>query len=493
MDRRNFIKVGALAGVSLNALPILTSIRAEGQTASGLDAHSVPGSGNWTSGDSSRGAGRVTTYLYPHTMPVSTSFTVNAGGHDVTVIATSVGAFAAFACAGPVEVSIEVSHPVKGIRVAPARHQIKPSFDHKRVTFTLPQPMNLLIEIEGLEQLFFFANAVERNAPSPPDPSVHHYRAGQVYEVGELRLHDNETLYIEGGAVVRGCIRATSAKNVRIAGHGVLDGSYYRQEVDEHRSIVLEGCRDSRVEDIILIEPSSWMFVLGACQNIAVSNVKELGLISGGDGLDIVGSSHIRVENCFFRNGDDCIVLKSLDLRGQPRDATLDFTYDVENIVVSGCALMTSLGGQIFEIGHELRTSNVRNIHIHDCDVLEVRNYGAPFGIHNADHAVISNVLYENIRVEHHYDKLLDFRIFESRWSKDKHRGRVHDITLRNIDVTVSIYNPGYTIAVIGGCDANHTIDNVTFDNFRMNGKPAKSAEDIFLFTNDHASNIRFS
>jgi len=488
MNRRNFIKAGTLAGVSLNALPILAGVDTERQSA----APSVAGLGNQASSASSMGAGRVTTYSYPRILPVSPSFAVKAGGHDVTVIATSVGAFAAFACEGPVEVLIETPNSIKDIRIAPARHGIKPTIDQRRVSFKLPQPMNLLVEIEGQEQLFLYANSVDKAAPAPTDSGVHYFRAGQVYEVGEFHLHDNETLYIEGGAVVRGCIRATSAKNVRIAGQGVLDGSYYHQGVDGHRSIVLEGCRDSRVEGIIMIEPSSWMFVLGACKNITVSNVKELGHVSGGDGLDIAGSSRVLVENCFFRNGDDCIVLKSLDLRGHRQDATLDFTFDVEDIEIAGCSFMTALGGQIFEIGHELRASNVRNIHFHDCDILEVRDYGAPFGIHNADHATISDVLYENIRVEHHYNKLIEFRIFESRWSKDKQRGQVRNITLRNIDVTVSIYNPGYTVSVIGGCDANHTIEHVTFDNFRMNGRPAKSADDIFLFTNDHASNITF-
>jgi len=487
MDRRNFIKAGTLAGVSLNALPILGGMGAEGQAAA------VSGS---PQPDESGGSGitgsQVITYSYPRSMPVSAVFKVKAGGRDVTVINTSVGPFAAFACGGSVEVSIETTTPARHIRIAPARHKIKPEIAGNRVSFKLPKPMQLLIEIDEQQQFFLFANPIETSAPSPTDAGVQYFKAGQIYEVGELRLKDNETLYIEGGAVVRGCIRATNAKNVRICGQGVLDGSYYLHHADGHRSIVLENCRDSRVEGIIMIEPSSWMFVLGACQNVVVSNVKELGLISGGDGLDIVGSKHIRVENCFFRNGDDCIVLKSLDLRGHIHDATLDFSTDVEDIEVVGCSLMTSLGGQIFEIGHELRTANIKDVHIHDCDVLEVRDFGAPFGIHNSDHATISNVLYEDIRVEHHYNKLIEFRIFESRWSRDKQRGQVRNITLRNIDVVVSEFNPGYTVSVIGGCDAEHTVDRVSFENFRMNGKPATSGDDIFLFTNAHASNISF-
>jgi len=487
MNRRNFIKAGTLAGVSFNTLPILGAIGAEGQ------ATAVAGS---SQPDAQGGSGitgsQVITYCYPRSMPFSADFKVKAGGRDVEVIKTSVGPFSAFACEGPVEVSIETVSAAKHVRIAPARHKIKAEITRNRVTFTLPRPMQLLIEIDDREQFFLFANPIEASAPSPTDAGVQYFKAGQIYEVGELRLNNNETLYIEGGAVVRGSIRATNAKNVRICGQGVLDGSYYRQGVEGTRSIVLENCRDSRVEGIIMIEPSSWMFVLGACQNVTVSNVKELGYISGGDGLDIVGSKHIHVENCFFRNGDDCIVLKSLDLRGNIHEATLDFSCDVEDIEVTGCSLMTSRGGQVFEIGHELRTANIKDIHFHDCDVLEVRDYGAPFGIHNADHATISNVLFEDIRVEHHYNKLIDFRIFQSRWSRDKQRGQIRNITLRNIAVVVSEFNSGYTVSVIGGCDAEHTVDHVNFENFRMNGKPATSGDDIFLFTNAHASNISF-
>jgi hypothetical protein len=492
MDRRNFIKASTLAGVSLNALPIIGTIRAGEQPAAEPGIWPGSDSPSQSAGPSSLKNSRVLSYVYPRILPVSPIFRVIADGHDITAVKTSVGPFAAFACEGPVEVSIEVPGPVGHVRIAPARCNIKAKLDRNRVSFMLPQPMNLLIEIDGLEQLFLFANPIEASPVAPVDSNVRYFQAGQVYEVGELRLHDNETLYIEGGAVVRGCIRATSANNVRICGQGVLDGSYYRQGVDGRRSIVLENCRNSRVEGIVMIEPSSWMLVLGASRNIVVSNVKELGFISGGDGLDIVGSSQIRVEDCFFRNGDDCVVLKSLDLRGNNQDAKLDFTYDVEDIEVTGCSLMTDLGGQIFEIGHELRSANVRNIHFHDCDVLEVREYGAPFGIHNSDHAIVSEVLYEDIRVEHHYNKLIEFRIFESRWSKDKQRGQVCNITLRNIDVTVSEFNPGYTVSVIGGCDAGHTVDHVAFENFRMNGKTAASGDDIYLFTNGHASNITF-
>jgi hypothetical protein len=284
---------------------------------------------------------------------------VRAGSQEVFVYRTSAGDFAAFGCRGRVTIEIEAPRAAQSVRIGPARHGIQATTEGNRIRFVLPGPVNLWVEIEGLDSLFIFAHDADQKAPKPDDPGVKYFRGGQIYEVGELRLQDNETLYLEGGAVVRGCIRATGARNVRIAGPGVLDGSYYRRGIDAHRSVLLEGCRDSRVEDLIVIEPTAWMVVLGACQDVVVRNLRELGAVGGTDGVDIVGSKGIRVENCFCRNGDDCIVVKSLDLRPHGRDATVDYSGDVEDIEVSGCALMAYIGGQAMEIGHELRTGTV--------------------------------------------------------------------------------------------------------------------------------------
>jgi hypothetical protein len=37
----------------------------------------------------------------------------------------------------------------------------------------------------------------------------------------------------------------------------------------------------------------------------------------------------------------------------------------------------------------------------------------------------VSDVLYENIRGAHHYEKVVDFRIVRSRWSKDEERCQI--------------------------------------------------------------------
>ena len=489
MNRRAFIRTGACATISAAGLSAVAIPEGKGQNAP-VSPADKPSHGAVFPASSSPGS-RVVPYGYPRLCPRSAAFKVRAGGQEVFVYHTSAGDFAAFGCQGSVLIEIEAPRAAQSVRIAPARYGIKTTLEGNLIRFVLPGPVNLWVEIEGLDSLFIFAHDADQKAPKPDDLGVKYFRGGQIYEVGELRLQDNETLYLEGGAVVRGCIRATGAMNVRIAGPGVLDGSYYRRGVDAHRSVLLEECRDSRVEDLIVIEPTAWMVVLGACQDVVVRNLRELGAVGGTDGVDIVGSKRIRVENCFCRNGDDCIVVKSLDLRPHGREATLDYSADVEDIEVSGCALMAYIGGQAMEIGHELRTGSVRNIRFRDCDVLAVHGHGGVFGIHNADRATVSDVLYENIRVEHHYEKLVDFRIVKSRWSKDEERGQIRNITLRNIDVAISEFNPGYSCSLIGGFDVLHTVENVSFENFRKAGKQVTCADFLDLYIKQ-ATNITF-
>lgn len=429
---------------------------------------------------------KVVNYTYPRLSPKSTDYKVRVNNKDIFVYNTSAAAFAAFACNGPVKIDIEMSNAAKNVTVSPVKNGIKTVIEGNHVSFQLPRPMSVAVEINGMPQLYIYANPIDSTPPSVSDSNVKYFKAGQIYEVGELQLKENETVYIEGGAVVRGCIRASSAQNVRITGYGILDGGYYRRGVDEERSIVLKECENSVIENIIMIEPSSWMIVLGGCRNIIVQNVKELGTVSTTDGVDIVGSKKIKIYNCFFRNGDDCIAIKALNLGKYG-----NFSEDVEDVEVKGCSFISYSGGQALEIGHELRTASISNIRFIDCDILGVHGFGGVFGIHNTDRAVISNILYENIRVEHYYDKLIDMRIIKSRYFKDQERGQARDIIFKNITVTVSQYNPGYSSSIIGGYDAKHMIQNVTFDNFTLNGVKVLNADQLDLFTKQ-VSNIKF-
>jgi Glycosyl hydrolases family 28 len=429
-------------------------------------------------------------YSYAPEVPKSPIALVSVNGVAVDLIATDSDPFASFPCEGPSEVVVEFAEAPETVSISPRRHGIVPLVEGRRISFTIPGPIHLAILLPGSNNLFIWADEPE-TVPNRSDENLLFFEAGKIHDVGEIHLTSHQKLFIQGGAVVRGIVRAANAENITIYGNGVLEGISEVLGPKRTRMIVLEGCQKSVVRDIVMIRPTVWMLVLGACQDILIKDVKQVGTIISSDGIDIVGSERVTVKHCSLRNGDDCIVIKSLDLRGD-YGVTLDMVKDVRDIDVSDCMLFSYVGGNALEIGHELRCNHVTNIRMHDCDVLGVHHYGAAFSIHNADHAEVSNIVWENIRVEHHYDKLVDLSIVHSRWSHDKERGAIRNVIFRNIEVFTQPYNEGYSCSIIGGYDAEHVVEGIHFENFRFDGKPIANGDDLYLFTKQSA-NITFA
>ena len=310
-----------------------------------------------------------------------------------------------------------------------------------------------------------------------------------MHEVGELEINSGETVYIEGGAVVRGAIRAADATDVTIRGHGVLDGSVWKHNDNAHRSIQWEKCSDVLLEDIVMIHPSMWMVTAALCDRVHIRNLRQIGEVVSSDGIDVVGSQDVLIEHCFLLNNDDCIAVKS-HYGHHPHARYKDWRRDVRNVEVRNCVFLNAQAGNVMEIGFELQTDSISDITFRNIDVLSGHGEGGVFTIHNGDNATVSRILWEDIRVEHFYDKLVDFRILHSRWSgADTARGQIHDVHLKNIRVVKDIYN---TPSLIGGYDENHTVEGVVFEDFVIGDKAITSADDLHLF-HKHAGGIRFT
>jgi hypothetical protein len=435
---------------------------------------------------------QVVRYEYPPAAPRSPDFTVLVDGEAVFVYHTNVADFAAFSASGAIRVEVRFprgpGYRDEEVAVRPMRHGIVPAILDGKIAFDVPGPMNLLVEIPGVgnpalpggrRPLLLYVNPLE----DPRDtrgPDVIRFAAGKVHEVGDLKLKDHQRVYIEGGAVVRGAIKAESARDLHIAGYGVLDGSYHRTHGKRAQMVVLEGCRDIAIDDLIMIEPTSWMLVLANCEHATVRNVRQIGEVVSSDGIDVVGSRHVLIEDCMLKNNDDCVVIKACNRYGGT--SAVNWAADVDDVLVRRCALLNDRAGNAMEIGFETQTESMRNIRFEDCDVLHVHGHGAVFSIHAGDRATIENVVWENIRVEHYYDKLIDFRIVNSRYQKDVAKGHVRNITLRDIHVTNRPPNGGYSVSLIGGLDADHTVENVRLENIRVDGKKVLTPEPLDLY-----------
>ncbi|HSI07865.1 MAG: glycosyl hydrolase family 28 protein [Rariglobus sp.] len=427
-------------------------------------------------------------HRFPSSLARSTHYHVTIDGLALDVLKHSAADYASFECTGPVRIEITLPAAYGKVFLRPLRFGIQHEIEGRILRFTLVGPQYLQIEIAGLPLLYLYAL---RPAPATPSgPHVKCFEAGKIHDVGQVLLKSGEVCWIEAGAVLRGNIRAECATNVLIGGYGVLEGGIWPERGEIRRkAIVLELCTDCRVEDILMLSPCSWMVVLGGCSDVEVSGVRQIADDVSSDGVDIVGSKRIRVTGCILHNGDDNIAIKALnDNPGQNHER---WSGNVEDVIVSRCIFYNTHGGSAMEIGYETSTDHIRDIRFEDIDVLAVHNFGSVFGIHTGDRAQVENVTWENIRVEHHYDKLVDIRVLWSRWNRDSERGRVRNLVFRNIRVVQSPPNAGYTLSVIAGYDAAHTVSGVLFDRFELGGRHVLNADQLDLVTR-HADNVTF-
>lgn len=427
-------------------------------------------------------------YPLPEGLPLSSIFQVWLDGQPAPVAHAGFADMVIAAGSGPFHFVIEVPLPVTSASVRPQRWGLKAAIQSNRVAVELPGPAKVMVEISGHKPILLVAHAPEQNRPDPADPAVRFFAAGQVYEVGRLRLSAGETLYIEGGAVVRGALHAVEANGLRIAGHGILDGSSFGPE-NSQRSIMIEKSQDVVVEGLTMLRPSTWMIALGVCDRVVVRDVAQIGEVVCSDGVDVVGSCDVLIEDCLLTNNDDCVAIKSLGAPGQVPDRVWDWRRDVRGVLVRNCTMLNWGSGNVMEIGFELQAESISDIVFQHIDVIGSHVYSAVFSIHNGDRATVRGVRFEDISVEHMWSKLIDIRIMQSRYTVDKEPGQIRDILFRDIRCISNTFN---TPSLIGGFDEHHTVDNVRFENFQIGGKPVRNADDLHAFLR-HAHNLTFS
>ena len=424
---------------------------------------------------------------YPLSYPRAKGIRVFINGCESEVLQTNVACFVTSFYDGRAQVIIETDTPIDTFSVSPKRLNISAQKEHNKLVLSLDKTQNLFIMLSNYPlPLFFYGTAVEEY----DGKADYYFASGQVYEVGEICLKSNQSIYIEHGAVVKGHIFAEYADNIKIYGQGVLDNSYDAALGRYKKTILLLNCNNVTIENIIIVNPTIWMITIGGCEYVTINGVKEIGEVVSSDGIDVVGCRHVHISNCFLRNNDDCIVIKHTLL--ETKDiGLLNRLLPVEDVVAENCILVNGNSGNALEIGHELLCETVKDITFRNIDIVRVDGYGAAFSIHNGDCATVQDILYENIYVEHYYDKLVDFRIICSQYNISKERGQIKNITLKNIFVTKSIYNDGYSISCIGGYDNTHRVANVHFSDFYLDNEKVTNADALDLLTKN-ADNIIF-
>ncbi|MFC4779353.1 glycoside hydrolase family 28 protein [Paenibacillus sp. GCM10023252] len=409
---------------------------------------------------------------------LSDKYRLKVNGEEVIVHQCDVASYAIISLNGVADMEIDVLHPYSEYKLRPLKAGLTPQREGSKLRVSVASPSKLSLELDGdlRSPLLLFVHELEKDEPVR-GPGIHYYEAGKIHEAGEIRLHAGETLYLEEGAIVRGRVIAEYADGITIKGRGVLDGSNWRNGPvlpyeNRTQMIKLVGCRDVRLEGITIVDGANWHVVPIACTDVSIADLNIITFEGTGDGIDVVGSENVTIQDCFIRSNDDCVAVKAVSYMDPAG------LKNVNNVRVERCVLWNANWGNCLEIGYETSCESIRNVVFFNCDIIhcefEGHQSGGTFTIHHGDRAAISDIHYENIRVEDAQEKLFDIKILHSKYSRDEERGSIRGIVFKDIQVV----DGPYPVSIIRGWDEEHMVEDIVFDNIIIHGEHAQSARE---------------
>lgn len=368
--------------------------------------------------------------------------------------------------------------------------------------------------------------------------------AGGDYVSTTVFLESGVTLFIEYGSSItanktgkgynkQGIIHADGKENITLTGGGKIKGNghlfgrkpLYDKNMTEHPKYIdviqmrsdsraqlrfahpskyggpvyFKNCKNIKVNNFIIENSAYWTFKMENCTDIDISDfiINNNRHVANADGLDICGSSDIKVNHCFISTADDGICIKNAIWLGNHNP--------VENISVNDCIVISCANS--FKIGTET-TYDIRNISVTDCKFMMTDLYpGTVSGIavESADGSVVENVTVDNVimdrvtcpvfirlcnrnrasKVTGESANAVEFGAKKNRGgtvskSVFNRKGEIKNIKITNVKATgmeIPVMVAGYRQLLKKKC-----VENVTLKNFDMEYAPYPETVDRRLF-----------
>ncbi len=440
-------------------------------------------------------------------------------GHQRTTDQRETAYFARLMAEGPVTFHYTPAQPFTGCIIRPLSAKVTPEMKDGAVTFTLPHAGGYTVELDGIRNaLHLFLDPPMEYSVSPDAKGVHYFGAG-VHRIGILHLKDDETVYIDEGAVVYGSIHGEKVNRVRILGRGILDNSENVEEIlfqveklgdgsvdvgnsrREH-TIHLVDSGDIEIEGITIRDSLVYNIACFGCSDITIRNCKTIGCWRyNSDGIDLHNCRNAHVADCFVRTYDDSLCAKGHS----------GYRYDTcEDILFENCVVWNDWGKGL-EIGAETRAEHLRRITFRNCDIIHLT--GPAIDIMNVDYGKVHDVLFEDIRIE--YDPVIQRPTIQKDdetpfvadpnstylplavcFNIEKHpeyssglerRGSIYDITLRNIRIHADRMPP----SAFAGYDEEHAVANVTVDGLFLGDRQITTLEEAQFHLGQYVRDVK--
>ncbi|ULT40679.1 hypothetical protein KRR40_38930 [Niabella defluvii] len=202
---------------------------------------------------------------------------------------------------------------------------------------------------------------------------------------GKLKIASEKTVYVAGGAVIKGQLLVNEVRDVKIMGRGIIDFSV-------RGAVQIERSRNILVEGLALTQCP-----VGGSDSITIKNVKSISYYGWGDGMNVFASNNVLYDGVFCRNSDDCTTVYA---------TRKGFTGGCRNIVMKNATLWADVAHPIM-IGIHGNAENpdtIQNLLYSNIDILDHKeaqlDYQGCFAINAGDNNWIKDVRFEDIRVE---------------------------------------------------------------------------------------------
>jgi hypothetical protein len=386
---------------------------------------------------------------------------------------------------GKVEIRIQKNNGTFGkVTIGPRTGAPQPVIRDGKVYIVLDKPDNFAVffDDDRLHNLHIFAGA-----PIAPPVGDNVRRFGPGLHVptdgsGVFPVQSGETVYLDGGAVLKGTFRVENAENVRILGHGLIlpptgaDGQQFG----------IFKSRNVRVEGLIVAQADAGVGNVVMSKDVRIADVKG---ISGGrwtDGINIYSSERVSLDRIFLRTSDDCVTVYAH--RGE--------TYgDARDIKIANSTLWADVAHAMFIgiHGNSINPETIERVTFDNIDVVNVDeddpDYEGVMSIVAGDSNLVRDITFSNIRVDRIEEaKLFQFRVaFNTKYNTSPGRGIQH-VTLRNVSYT----GEGMPSAsLVAGYDAGRGVDDVLLDNVTIGGRKLRLEDSEAITVGPFATNIR--
>ena len=416
-------------------------------------------------------------------------------GYQRPIDQTEIAAFAYFDYHKDDVITVTPKARIESCIIRPSSYGIKHTVTDNTIKFSVGKPCQVVVEVNGYHKalhLFINPKSLSRR-PELNDPKVRYFGPG-YHDAGVIEVKSGETVYVDEGAVVYGCVRGVDVENVTITGRGILDGSKMDRPdgwggegvtaIVKGAVIGLQRARNVKISGVILRDPSLWTLVPQNCEKVVIDNVKLIGLWRyNADGIDLCNSSRVRIRNSFLRTFDDGVVVKGLDF------ACFDGYKVIHDIVVDNCVLWCDWG-RALEIGAETYADEMKDISFKNCEVVRFTHYAVD--VQSWHHARVHHIYWKNINAEEPIleNPTLKTDPIDLNWMGGficaeyagmrewnyRRKGLIDHLRYRNIHYTGS----APTYIRFFDWDKEHYVSDVLFRNCTINGRKV-SLEDIRL------------